>query len=144
MEIKQITAEESRPLRHQILRPHQTLADCIYPGDEIPESFHMGAYIDKELVCIASFFPQKTERLPQSRQYRLRGMGTIEAYRGRSIGASVLAEGERIAKEKGYELIWCNARTSACPYYEKQGYLSFEHIFDIPGIGPHKVMYKNL
>ncbi|NNC83617.1 MAG: GNAT family N-acetyltransferase [Flavobacteriales bacterium] len=143
-EVKEITAEDTYPLRHSILRPHQTLADCLYPGDSKTESFHVGAYIGDELVCIASFFPQLSDRLPHAKQYRLRGMGTLPEHQGKGIGARVLEEGERIAREKGYDLIWCNARTSAYGYYVKQDYTAFDDIFEIEGIGPHKVMYKLL
>ncbi|NND94423.1 MAG: GNAT family N-acetyltransferase, partial [Flavobacteriales bacterium] len=105
LKLKDISAEETRPLRHLILRPHQTLQDCVYPGDEDPRSFHVGAYIEGQLVCIASFFPQSTERLSQAMQYRLRGMGTLKEHQGKGIGAAVLKEGERIAFEKGYDLV---------------------------------------
>ncbi len=141
-EIKQITAQGTVALRHRILRPQQTAADCLYPGDDNRESFHIGAYTEDLLISIASFFPQSTERLAQGKQYRLRGMGTLDEYRGQGAGAAVLKEGEPMAKKKGYDLIWCNARTTASGYYTKQGYTPFEDIFEIEGIGPHKVMYK--
>lgn len=144
MIIQEITAETSRPLRHSILRPHQTLADCVYPGDEDPMSFHVGAYVDELLVCVASFFAQSTERLKQAKQYRLRGMGTLPAHRGIGIGAAVLQKGEEIAREKGSDVLWCNARTTASGYYVKQGYTAFEDEFEIEGIGPHYVMWKGL
>ena len=144
MRIIQISAETTRPLRHSILRPHQTLADCVYPGDEDPMSFHVGAYANDQLICVASFFPQSTDRLEQAKQFRLRGMGTIPAYRSKGIGAAVLMKGEAIALEKGYDVLWCNARTSASGYYIKQGYTAFEDEFEIEGIGPHYVMWKSL
>jgi ribosomal protein S18 acetylase RimI-like enzyme len=71
-------------------------------------------------------------------------MGTLPEFQGRGIGAAVLKEGERIASQRNFDLIWCNARTSAYKYYVKQGYTAFDDIFEIEGIGPHKVMYKAL
>jgi len=144
LEIKEITADSTRPLRHSILRPNQTLADCIYPGDDDDLSFHIGAYEDGQLICIASFFPQSTERIAQTKQYRLRGMATSPAFRSKGIGAEVLKRGEEIALAKGYDVLWCNARTSASGYYLKQGYSAFDDEFEIEGIGPHYVMWKDL
>jgi GNAT superfamily N-acetyltransferase len=144
MILKEISANTTRPLRHSILRPNQTLADCIYPGDDDKLSFHVGAYMYDQLICVASFFPQSTERLAQPKQYRLRGMGTSPAFRAKGIGAMVLKKGEDIARERGYDILWCNARTSASGYYLKQGYTAFDDEFEIEGIGPHYVMWKML
>lgn len=142
--LKEISAEATRPLRHSILRPNQTLADCVYPGDDDTHSFHIGAFDNDQLICVASFFPQHTDRLDEKLQYRLRGMGTVPEYRGKGIGAAVLKKGEAIAQERGYDLVWCNARTTASAYYVKQGYTAFDDEFEIEGIGPHYVMWKAL
>ena len=39
-------------------------------------------------------------------------------------------------------LAWCNARTSACAYYEKLGFTPRGGEFEIEGIGPHFVMVR--
>ena len=48
--IKIIEAEEAYNLRHEILRPHQSLEDCKYDTDNKDESFHIGAFIDDKLI----------------------------------------------------------------------------------------------
>jgi predicted GNAT family N-acyltransferase len=144
MEVKQITAQQTITLRHRILRPHQTEADCIYPGDEATDSYHYGAFDGQKLVCIASVFKQSEERFGQFKQrnqYRLRGMATLTEYRGTGQGNSVLQACIAQCKAQGGELFWCNARTSAAGYYEKMGFASLPEEFDLSGIGPHRVMY---
>ncbi len=39
--IRQITAAETIPLRHFVLRPHQPVSACHYPGDDDEANFHM-------------------------------------------------------------------------------------------------------
>lgn len=51
---------------------------------------------------------------------------------------------EERLKLKGFEIIWCNGRTSVKGYYEKLGFKSYGEIFDYPGLGPHIVMYKEV
>jgi len=146
--IVQITAEETRSLRHRVLRPHQTLADCVYPGDDAEDSFHYGARNnDGDIVCIASVF---TETEPQfglfkrGKQQRLRGMATLEFERNKGLGMMVLDTCIRHSKDDGVSTFWCNARTSAAEFYRKAGFNQVPTTFDIPGIGPHWVMYLSL
>src|SRR5262249_61300203 len=37
VDIRRITAAETRPLRQSVLRPHQTLAELVYGGDNPPD-----------------------------------------------------------------------------------------------------------
>ena len=42
------------------------------------------------------------------------------------------------------KLVWCNARTTACGFYEKLGFEKSGPEFEIPGIGKHFIMIKVL
>jgi len=53
--IKCIDASETYELRQKILRPTQQLDDCKYPSDYETNSFHLGAFLNDELISIASF-----------------------------------------------------------------------------------------
>ncbi|WP_454745599.1 GNAT family N-acetyltransferase [Ciceribacter selenitireducens] len=49
-----------------------------------------------------------------------------EAYRGRGIGSRLMAEAEKIARDRGYVGIWLDTyEFQARPFYEKLGY----HVF---------------
>ena len=54
-EIKFIIPPQTWDLRHRVLRPHQTLEDCVYSQDELKNSFHVGAFLGEKIVCVASF-----------------------------------------------------------------------------------------
>ncbi len=140
--IRLIEAEDTHQLRHKILRPHQTLADCRYPADQQLDTFHLGAYIDDELISIASFFKETHPDLPGDSHYRLRGMATLESYRNRKAGTSVLQFAEEYMAGKNISHWWCNARTSMEGYYHRMGLETLTEPYDIPPIGPHVLMAK--
>lgn len=140
-----IRAEQVWPLRHKVLRPHQTLMDCVYPQDSWPNTFHVGAVTESGLVIgIATFHEERFAELQSKTPYRLRGMASDSEFQGRGIGRHVLEYGFQELKRRKCDLIWCNAREVAFPFYEKLGLRYQGPMFDIPTLGPHKVMYKFL
>ena len=142
--IRIITAAETIPLRHSVLRPHQPVAACDYPGDDDEVNFHIGAFYKEELISVASYFLEIYPELEGTPQYRLRGMATATAFRGKGAGSQLLEKGNEILLEKGVPVWWCNARISAAGYYEKAGLSQLGEIFEIKPIGMHKVMYLML
>jgi len=139
--IRQITAAETIPLRHSVLRPHQPVSACHYPGDDDPVNFHIGAFHDEQLIGVASYFLEKHPDLAGAPQYRLRGMATDPDFRGQGAGSQLLIKGNEILTEKKVPVWWCNARISAAGYYEKAGLSQLGETFEIKPIGMHKVMY---
>lgn len=144
LQIKEISPEETYGIRHKVLRPQQTIEDCKFEGDQSKGSFHLGAYLDQKLVSIASFYIERHPEIDGVLQYRLRGMATLEEYRKEKAGSSLLKRAEEIMLDHGADAWWCNARTGVAGYYKKQGLKENGEIFDLPPIGPHIVMYKNL
>ena len=144
LDVRFVTASETWPLRQKVLRPHQTLQDCIFPQDEWPTTFHVAAENDGHIVGVATFHEEAFAKLKAERPYRLRGMATDFAFHGKGVGRRVLEKGIVELKARGCDLLWCNAREIAFPFYEKLGLLYEGPMFDIPSLGPHKVMYKYL
>ena len=143
MEIKEIDASFTYPLRHQILRPHQTLNDCMYPLDYEYSSLHLGVYENDLLISVASFFKENHPDLTGD-QYRLRGMATLPEHRGRGAGSALIEYAENILQQKKINYWWCNARITAADYYEKHGLKQLGEVFDLQPIGIHKVMFKKM
>ncbi|PES22965.1 GNAT family N-acetyltransferase, partial [Bacillus thuringiensis] len=71
--VKNIDGSETYVLRQKILRPSQTLTDCKYSSDYETDTFHLGAFINDELISIASFSKEIYPDLPAGMHYRLRG-----------------------------------------------------------------------
>ena len=139
-----IRPEDTYGLRHRVLRPHQTLADCAYPGDFTGTTFHLGVKTPETIVCIGSFYSEKHIDFKEPVQIRLRGMATDPVARGKGFGRSLILEAEKILMQRSAPFLWCYARKNAFDFYTKVGFKFHGPYFEIPGIGPHKVMFKHL
>ncbi|MBM7691069.1 putative GNAT family N-acyltransferase [Peribacillus deserti] len=144
MEVLRIEAKDTYIIRHNVLRPNQTIDDCKFLNDEENNTFHLGGFIQGELISIASFYKEKNSGFDDEHQYRLRGMATLPHYRSRKAGSILIKEAELLLQSRKASVWWCNARTSASGYYQKLGLRVHGAIFEIDGIGPHVMMYKNL
>ena len=139
-------AEVVRPLRRAVLRPHQRLADQVYPGDALPGAAHFAARTapDAEPIGVASVSPEPHPHAPRPGDWRIRGMATAPAARGTGLGARLLAACLAHARAQGAARIWCNARTPARGFYEREGFVVEGPEFALPDIGPHVLMTLDL
>jgi len=144
LEVQFISAQETWSLRQKILRPHQPIQDCMFPQDEWPTTFHIGARFEGQIIGVATFHEETFAKLKAELPYRLRGMATDTSFHGKGIGRRVLEKGIAELKKRRCDLLWCNAREVAFPFYEKLGMQYMGAMFDIPTLGPHKVMYMYL
>jgi GNAT superfamily N-acetyltransferase len=142
MEVKRISGKDTLVLRQQMLRPGKELSDCVFSGDSDEQSFHLGAFVDKKLVSVASFYLDSNPAFPDEFQYRLRGMATLPEFQKRGFSQALLKTAFPIIKQNMCKILWCNARVSALGFYEKVGFTIESQEFEIPGIGPHVLMKK--
>lgn len=142
--IKIISPENVLAIRNEVLREGKlTLNECRFPTDIIDGAFHLGYYADGELVCIASFFPQNYEGYTGG-GYQLRGMATVERHRGKGLGTLLLNFAIVYLQGKKAGYLWCNARKVALGFYINNGFEIISPEFEVPGIGPHFVMYLKI
>lgn len=145
IKINFITDDETMDLRSRILRPGQPLEACRYEEDKLSSTFHLGIKENGAVICNGTFIFNVCPLFPKELSaYRLRGMATEPKYRGLHLGSKLLQAAEKILIEKGCHLLWFNARESAFAFYEKNQYEGAGELFDLPLIGPHRVMYKKL
>ncbi len=123
-----------------MLRPQGTLDDCMFLGDADELTFHLGAFVDKKLVSVASFYFEKNPLFPEAYQYRLRGMATMPEYQRQGLSSALLRTAFSVIKQNQCTLLWCNAREVAMGFYEKLGFEATGDLFDIPGVGTHRLM----
>lgn len=142
--IEEISTEKTYPLRHRILRAGRPIEDCVLPGDDAPTTYHLAVLDDRRIVSIGSFYEAKHPDIPGKKQFQLRGMATDEEYRRRHLGMHLLERGMEIAKERGGDVLWCNARSNVAGFYLSQGFTQVGEEFDIPAVGPHLRMYRRL
>ena len=145
-QIRLIDAADTIPIRNQVLRPHQTPAECEYDGDHDDGAFHFGAFSSADvLIGIASVMPQAEQRFSQfqdATQHRLRGMAVLPDDQGKGLGRALLDSCLEKSRASGCEVFWCNARVTAADFYLKSGFEKLQDEFELPGIGRHYVMFK--
>jgi ribosomal protein S18 acetylase RimI-like enzyme len=137
VQAREVPIADTRPLRQAVLRPHQSLEDLA--AHEAPDAFAVGVFEGDELISVGFVVPEGGPG-----DWRVRGMATAQAARGRGAGAAVLDALVAHALAQGAERIWCNARTRALSLYERAGFRVASDEFELPEIGPHHVMERRV
>jgi predicted GNAT family N-acyltransferase len=135
--VDEVAAEVTYDLRGAILRPNG--GEITWAGDEDPATFHLAARTaDGAVVGVVRFSPAPCPWRPlASAAWQLRGMATDATVRGSGAGRAMVEDGLRRVAERGGDLVWCDARTTAAGFYERMGFTVVTDEFDKPGIGPH-------
>ncbi|WP_372653772.1 GNAT family N-acetyltransferase [Halobacteriovorax sp.] len=144
MKVLRINASDTYHIRNLVLRPGRPVEDCHFEHDDDEQTFHLGAFIDSQLVSVASFYFEKNPKLVEEYQYRLRGMATLPEHRGKGLSSSLLRTAFPIIEQNFCQLLWCNARSTAQGFYQKVGFERTGEEFDVPTIGPHYLMFKTI
>jgi predicted GNAT family N-acyltransferase len=135
--IRPVTAAETRPLRKEVLRPHQRLDEVGFAGDGVEGAAHFGAFVNGEMVATATVHPDEGG-------WRLRGMATRDGFRGRGLGGALVEACIAHAQASGGTMMWCNARLKAADFYRRYGFEARGEVFELPQIGPHLYMWRAL
>lgn len=141
--ISEITVEETRPLRQQVLRPGLPAASVTYAEDSKPGSFFLGFFMDEKLVTVASFYPASNPLFDKPIQYQLRGMATDPAYRNLQAGKRLMDYAICRLQELKADILWCNGRLVALSFYERLGFVAVGEMFLSVDI-PHKILVLDL
>ena len=143
IEVKQIDVQLTYPIRKAILRKGMSLSHKM-AGDEHIDSIHLGVYDGGRLNCVGSFIGVNSNLFLEKEQYQLRGMASAFEAQGKGYGKYLLSEAESILRKNNVKIIWCNARVTAVNFYKKMGYQVKGTEFNVPEVGKHFVMYKNI
>lgn len=141
--VKFIQANETYPLRSLVLRDGKSFDHCVFPSDEIEGAFHLGFFLNGSLISIASFLPSNHFE-EAGIGFQLRGMATDPDFKGRGYGSVLINFAVDCLKGMHADYLWCNARSTAAPFYKKIGFTTESPEFDIAGIGYHYEMKLNL
>jgi len=144
MQARLLTAAETHPLRLLVLRPGGTLADVDFANDATEGAFHLGIEANGGLIAVGSFYPEPHPALIAQHPYRLRGMATHPAHQGNGAGSALLRAAFAHLHALHADLLWCNARVKAVRFYERAGFHREGELFDIPGIGGHYLMHRDI
>ena len=113
MRVVEVEAADTYHLRRRVLLvPPRPLA---LEGDELPGTFHLAAYDDDRMVGVATF-------TATDEGVQLRGMAVDPALQGTGVGRLLVEAGVERLRTAGVTRMWCNARDTAVPFYERLGW----------------------
>jgi GNAT superfamily N-acetyltransferase len=144
VEVVPVPAAVGRALRMSVLRPHESGDGPMYPLEDDPATSHFAALAGEEVLAVGSVMADGHPHEPAPGDWRVRGMATVPECRGQGFGARVLAALESHAEAEGGKRLWCNARIGARSFYEQAGWVVEGGEYEIPGIGIHLLMTKEL
>ncbi len=144
VDLHSISAVETRLLRSAVLRPFQSPEELVYFGDDAPDTLHIGAFHNGELVGIATVCRDPLPGGVDPDVWRLRGMATIAQVRGRGYGRALLERCIEHVANRGGKLLWCNGRKSAAGFYRALGFEVSGGEFEVTGTGPHYQLRREI
>jgi len=112
MKIREITWQQTIPLRHRVLWPSKPPEYCHVDGDS--DALHFGAFIDEQLICVASVYTYQNKA-------RLRKFATDPNHQNQGVGSAVLSYILEHLTGSPVEYFWCDARESATEFYQRFG-----------------------
>ncbi len=124
-------------LRHRILRVPLGLEFTAEELEKDKHDIHLGLFEGKRiLACI-------TLTRCENNSMKMRQVAVEDAEQGKGLGKKLSQAGEKYALENGFEMIFCNARKTAVPFYESMGYKIVSNEFTEVNL-PHYRMEKKL
>ena len=141
---KKVSAVETYPVRHLVLRVGKPIETGVFDGDNLLSTQHFACFDGEISIGVVSVFDNELEIFSGKNQFQLRGMAVLDHYQKKGIGNQLILCAEDYIKTQKGNLIWFNARIIAVPFYEKLGYQKTGNAFNIGDIGAHFVMFKEL
>lgn len=147
--VRAVPAAVTRPLRQQVLRPHQTLDELREPDDDTTDSASFAAVDDASGDIVGTGVVSRRP-VPGGAidgdidrggtAWQVRAMAVAPGQRGRGVGRAVLDALLAHVDAAGGGTVWCQARVPAVAFYERAGFAVVGEPFELPDIGPHVVM----
>jgi GNAT superfamily N-acetyltransferase len=144
IELRAVTAAETRPLRHAVLRPTQAPDELVFSGDLAADTLHLGAFLDGRLIGIASVSRESCRGEPDADAWRLQGMAVVAGAQGHGVGRLLLERCIAHVADSAGTLVWCEGRSGIAGFYRSLGFELSGEEFVKPISGPHYIMKRRI
>ncbi|HIW76134.1 MULTISPECIES: GNAT family N-acetyltransferase [Gordonibacter] len=126
MEIRftQSNFDDARHVRTRVFMEEQGFENEFDDIDEDARTIHVTAYLDGALAGCARTFPD-FERPEEPGRWIFGRLAVLPEQRGAGLGAALLAESERLAREAGATEMHLHAQCRVTPFYERTGYTQY-------------------
>jgi ribosomal protein S18 acetylase RimI-like enzyme len=132
MALRRISVAEARILRDRVLRADGPASRSIYPGDDAPDTLHLGAFVNDRLAAVATVCHESMPGTSDESAWRLRGMATSEEFRRRGLGKRLAERSVAHATDYRGTVLWCSARIVTVPFYRSLGFKEHGETFHLP------------
>lgn len=112
IEILEIDASETWPLRHKVMWPSKLIDFVILPNDE--DGIHYGLFEKEKLVSVISLFINQNAKEAQFRKF-----ATDLGFQRKGYGTELLLFLIKESKKLHVKKLTCSARISAIEFYKK-------------------------
>jgi len=119
-DIREISSNQTWPLRHQVMWPDEPLEYVKLPNDDA--GIHYGLFLGGQLTSVVSLFI-----INQEAQFRK--FATLLSEQGLGFGTELLSHLFKQVESLGVKRIWCNARIDKASFYHKFGLKKTAHSF---------------
>ncbi len=129
--------EKALVLRDRVLRKPLGLT---FSAEELKKDegdIHFGLFEGE--VILACLILTRTD----NQRMKMRQVAVDDNYQGKGLGKELSEAAEDYALESGFNVMFCNARKTAVPFYQKLGYHTVGDEFTEVNI-PHYYMEKHL
>jgi len=122
-------------LRYDILRKPLNLHFTAEQLAEEKSYYHLGYYASEILIACLMLVPEANGRM------KMKQVAVDTDWQGKGIGAKLVKAAEAFSAEQGFTVMYCHARDTAVPFYEKLDYNRVGEMFEEVTI-PHWEMEK--
>ena len=129
---------EATTLREDILRKPLGLGFKKEELEQDKNHIHIIATINEKIIGTCALAPLNNKTLKMQR------VAIKEDFQNKGIGTLLLKFCEEYVIDFGYQELYCHARDSAIPFYEKHNFIAEGDLFDEDGTTPHLRMRKIL
>jgi GNAT superfamily N-acetyltransferase len=141
LEVVELRAAETYPLRFAVLRAGTPSDVVTFDGDEGDGTVHLGVRRGDEIVAVSTWIPNPRDGEPA---VQLRGMATAQDHQGQGLGTLLLEAGCERARAIA-PLVWARARDTALDFYLRHGFsVDGPGFVDATTALPHHIIVRRL
>jgi predicted GNAT family N-acyltransferase len=124
-------------LRYEVLRKPLGLEFTEHELQKDANDVHFGLFKEDHIVASLTLTQESEGKI------KMRQVAVAANMQGKGLGKTLALESEKYALETGNEIVYCHARDTAVPFYNKLGYEQIGELFIEVGI-PHYKMVKKI
>ncbi len=141
-EVREVELAATKDLRARVLRNHVPGAPAHAPSDDLPDTWHLGAFRAGRLVGVITGFPEEAPGHPGVPAERFRFMAVEPAEQGTGVGTALMAAMMERARRGGVRVLWAHGRDTALDFYTRLGFQVVGDAFTDSQLPHHVVLLE--